>query len=106
MKELFLPLLLTATSVLGYAVGIRAVGLSRRRLGWAVRQLCELAGLTVVFLAANLAIGLTVILATRALSGRFISVYLLNDMTLVAVSALQGVLFGCWRRSAAPSSSP
>jgi hypothetical protein len=65
-----------------------------------VRQLCELAGLTVVFLAANLGIGLTVILATRALSDRFISVYLLNDMTLVALSALQGVLFGCWRRSA------
>jgi hypothetical protein len=29
-------------------------------------------------------------------SAHFISVYLLNDMTLVALSALQGALFLCW----------
>ena len=43
-----------------------------------------------VFLVASLAIGLAVVLATRALSMRFVSVYILNDVSLVALSALQG----------------
>jgi len=52
----------------------------------------------VVFLVASLAIGLAIVLATRALSMRFVPVYILNDVSLVALSALQVVLFGRWRR--------
>ena len=98
MKALFLPALLTLTSALAYLLGVRGLGLSRRGLGPAARRLCELAGLTVLFLGANILIGVAIILAASTLSGRFISMYLLNDTTLVAISALQGVLLGCWRR--------
>ncbi len=39
------------------------------------------------------------ILTISTLSGRFISMYLPNDGTLIALSAVQEVLFGCWRRT-------
>lgn len=97
MEELFLPLLVGLTSTVAYAVGVKALGLSRQGLGWALRQGLELAGLTVVFLVVNLAIGLAFVLATRVLTRQFVSVYILNDVSLVALSALQGVLFGAWR---------
>ena len=93
-----LPGLLALTSVAAYLVGTRALGLSRQGLRLAVREVLELAGLTVVFLVVNLAVGLAFILTTRALSMRFVSAYVLSDVTLVALSALQGVIFGCWRR--------
>jgi hypothetical protein len=99
MEGVFLPLLVAVTSVTAYVIGVHALGLPRRGLGRAVGRMLELAGLTVVFLVANLAIGLAVVLATRALSMRFISVYILNDVSLVALSALQGIVFGWWRRS-------
>jgi len=98
MEGVFLPLLVAVTTVTAYVIGVHVLGLSRRRLAHAVGRTLELAGLTVVFLVANLAIGLAVVLATRALSTRFISVYILNDLSLVALSALQGVVFGWWRR--------
>jgi len=101
MEELFLPLLVAVTSAGAYLIGLRVLGLSRRGLGWAVRQTLELVGLTLVFLIANLVIGLAIILTTRALSMRFVSVYILNDASLVALSAVQGMIWGWWRRQAA-----
>lgn len=98
MEGMFLPLLVALTSVTAYGIGVRVLGLSRRGLARAVGRTLELAGLTMMFLVANLALGLAIVLATRALSTRFVSVYILNDMTLVALSALQGVVFGWWRR--------
>jgi hypothetical protein len=62
-----------------------------------------MAGLTVVFLVVNLALGLAFVLASRALSMPFVSVYILNDVTLIALSALQGVIFGWWRRQKQPT---
>ncbi len=99
MEEvLLLPLLVALTSVTAGVIGVRVLGLPRRRLARAVGRTLELAGLTVVFLVANLALGLAIVLATRALSTRFVSAYILNDVSLVALSALQGVVFGWWRR--------
>jgi len=98
MEGVFLPLLVALTSVAAYLIGVHLLGLSRRGLARAVGRTLELAGLTVVFLVANLAIGLAVVLATRALSMRFVSVYILNDVSLVVLSALQGIIFGWWRR--------
>jgi hypothetical protein len=57
----------------------------------------ELGGLTVVFLVANLALGVAVVLSMRALSLPFVSIYVLDDASLVVLSALQGAIFGWWR---------
>lgn len=99
MDQVFL-LLLTATTSLGAVVlGVRALGLSRGKLKMAGHCALELVGASVVFFVLNLVVGLPVILAVRALTSQFLSVYLLNDLMLVALSTLQGLVFCCWRRS-------
>ncbi|HKW95833.1 MAG TPA: hypothetical protein VJX92_28355 [Methylomirabilota bacterium] len=89
--------LVAFTTVIAYVVGTRALNMSRRALRGALRQTLELAGLTVVFLLVNLGLGVGIVLVSRDLIGRFISVYVLNDISLVGLSALQAVAFGCWR---------
>ncbi len=96
--EVGLPLVLVGlTSVAAYLVGGRALGLAPAQLREAGRQALECIGLTVVFLCANVTLGLSAILISRTLSAPFMSVYVLSDMSLVVLSALQGILFGCWR---------
>ena len=98
MEQLLLPLLVALTSVGAYAVGTRVFGLPRHGIALAVRYTLDVAGLTVVFLAVNLGLGLAVVLGSRALSMRFVSVYILNDTSLIALSALQAVVVGSWWR--------
>ncbi len=70
----------------------------RGRLTDAVRLTLELVGIATLFLLGNLALGLAMILAIRGMTPVFVSVYVLNDTALVALSALQGAVFFCWRR--------
>ncbi|MEX2223305.1 MAG: hypothetical protein WEG40_16055 [Candidatus Rokuibacteriota bacterium] len=98
MDQAFLLLLAGGTSAAAVAVGARVLGLPARRLGSGVLRALEVIGLCVLFLGANLALGLGVILAVRGFTGYFVSVYLLDDIVLVALSALQAVVFECWRR--------
>ena len=99
MEQVFL-LLLTATTSLGaVVVGVHAFGLLRGRLKSAAQCALELIGASVVFFVVNLAVGLLVIFTVRAFTSHFLSVYLLNDLMLVVASALQGIVFCCWRRS-------
>ena len=97
MPGLFLLGLAVLTSALAYVLVVRAFGWSPRVLRGAALQALELLGMSAVFLALNLAVGLFVVLATRTLTPAFISVYLLNDNTLLALSLLQGLVFGAWR---------
>jgi hypothetical protein len=64
-----------------------------------VARALELIGMSVLCLIVNLAVGLLVILALRALGVLFITVYLLDDASLVALSVLQGLVLGIWRTS-------
>jgi hypothetical protein len=100
VAEAFLLLLVVLTSVGAYAIGRRALGLSVPTLGRALRQTLEVIGLTVVFFVANLGIGLAIVLGLRALTTRFVSVYVLDDASLVALSALQAIVVSCWWGSA------
>src|SRR6185369_15416940 len=58
----------------------------------ALRALLEVAGLAVVFLAADVALGVALVLGLRAL-GVFVSIYVMSDITLLLVALLQGVFF-------------
>lgn len=62
-------------------------------------RLLEFAGLWAACLGANLLVGVLLILALRSLARVFVSVYVLNDVSLVIVSALQA--FALHARSAA-----
>jgi len=68
-------------------LGLRATGLA----------LCEFAGLWTVLLALNLALGVTIVLAVRTATPFFISMYVLNDISLAIASGLQAFVV-YWRR--------
>ena len=103
-EQIFLIALTVVTSLGAYAVGVRRLRLSPRRLGASVLMVFQLVGMSAIFFALNVALGLAGILAVRTMTERFLSVYLLNDVTLGGLSVLQGVLFECWRASWGKSS--
>ena len=97
MFSLLLLVLPVATSLAAILIAHRS-GRGRRGLADAVPLVLELAGILTLFLVANLALGLAIVLAIRVLSSFFVSIYILNDLSLVALSFLQGAVFFCWRR--------
>ena len=99
MGHVFLLLLVGTTSAVALLVGTRGLRLPRARLGVGFWLALELLGVSVLFLVVNLVVGLTVILAVRAVTPQFLSAYLLNDVGLMVLSVVQGIVFECWRRS-------
>jgi hypothetical protein len=97
MTPLFLLIVVALTSVAACVVGVRSLGLRPVRLGAAVLGLCQLAGVALVFLVLNAAVGLTVVLVARGILGVFLSVYLLDDVYLPLLSLIQAVIFESWR---------
>jgi len=61
------------------------------------RALCEFVGLWMLCLALNVALGVAIILTVRTATPVFISIYILNDVTIALVSGLQAFLL-YWRR--------
>jgi hypothetical protein len=100
MEALFLLSLVAATSA-------AALHLARRRgatvapgaLRAALLHSLECVGLTMVFFAANLALGALLTLAVRALTPLFVSLYLSADVSLLVLSALQALVYQRWRDS-------
>jgi hypothetical protein len=85
------------TCLAGYLLGTRRLGLSRAGLGAAVSAALETIGLGVLFFAVNVALVVLSLLAARAWSGRFVSVYGLDHVTIASVSLLQGLVVRWWR---------
>jgi hypothetical protein len=52
----------------------------------------------VLFLLGNQALGVAVIVAARAVTGGFVSLYMVDDVSLVVLSLFQALLFAWWRR--------
>ena len=71
---------------------------AQRSLSQVVAEVMECVGLSVTFLAVNVALGVTVILIIRTLSPIFVSLYAMDDLTVVALSAFQGIGFRFWLR--------
>jgi len=97
MSSLGLLLLPVATSLMALLIARRA-GPASRSFRHAVHLTLELAGTSTLFLAANIALGVGVVLTLRAVTSVFVSIYVLNDLSIVALSFLQGAVFFCWRR--------
>ena len=101
MEQSFILILVGLTSVGGCLAGRKALGLSWAALRMAVGKMLRCVGIMLAFFAANLAAGLTVILAVRSLTPGFLSVYLVDDVVLLVLSLLQGVTFQWWLDSKA-----
>jgi hypothetical protein len=96
--SLILLLVVALTSLGGFLLATRRLGLRRAGLSWAVAEALTYLGLAVIFLIANLVVGITLVFAYRALSRQFVSVYVLNDITLPFLSLLQALVLHCWRQ--------
>lgn len=97
MAPLFLLIVAAMTSAAACAVGVRWLGLRPERLGPAVRGMCQLAGVALVFLAVNVALGLAVVMLARGVLRVFVSVYVLDDVYLPLLSLIQAAIFESWR---------
>jgi len=102
MKPIFLLVVVALTSVGACAVGVRRLGLRPDRLRTAVASTCQLAGVVIVFLALNVALGLAAVFLARGVLRIFVSVYVLNDAYLPILSVIQAVIFESWRGQRAP----
>ena len=98
MASLLIIGIIALTSLAAYFVGTRGFGLRRDRLRPATIEALECLGLVVVFLVGNLAAGVALILGLRALTGRFISMYWLNDISVLALSLVQALVLQSWLR--------
>jgi hypothetical protein len=96
MSQLSVIVLVALTSLVAYLVGIRRLGSPDRGLAGAVAATFEAVGLAVLFLVANLGLTVFALALVRGVAGHFISVYAIDDLTLVSASLLQGVVFRWW----------
>ena len=102
MPELLLFALPAITSIAAYLLG-RRLGLSPRALAAAADKALECLGLAVLFYGSNLGIGVLGILVTRWLTGAFVSLYSVRDVTLLVLSLLQALVFAWWRDRTTPA---
>ena len=96
MEEAVLPAVAALGSALVLAAGARELGLPLRRIGAALARVVEWAGLSTLIAIANVALGVLLVLALRRLTGRFLTLYVNTDVTLLALSALQAAALQWW----------
>ncbi len=88
----------------GWVSPLRAFVPSSLRI--ATLRLTEILGTALLFCTINLAVGVATILALRFAAGWFLSVYFLNDLSLLVLSGLQALLFDSWRRTPGRDRAP
>ena len=91
-----LAMVISLTSIGAYLVGVW-LGLAAQMLKRALDKMLECIGAIVLFVVLNVVLGTTFILVIRILTGKFISVYVMNDVAWLGFSLLQGVTFQWWR---------
>lgn len=97
MARYFVLVLVGLTSLGLYWVGAKLWGFSAHGLRLALGKVLESIGLTLLFFAMNLAVGMFAILVGRFLTGGFMSLYPASDVTLLILAFLQGLTFQWWR---------
>jgi glycosyltransferase involved in cell wall biosynthesis len=94
-------LVVFVTSAFACTLGARWFGFTCASLGKAGLKALETVGSGAVFFCANLAAGMIVIAAVRAITGSFVSHYILSDVSLLGLSLLQGMVFAWWYSASA-----
>ena len=98
MAQVFLLTLMSVTSILALLVGVWRLRLPLSGLRWGAGKALECIGVMLGFFVLNLAVGIAGTLLWRQATGIFLSLYHVNDDTLLGISLLQGLVFAWWRR--------
>jgi hypothetical protein len=106
MMEITILVLVGLTSMGAYLAAVRTFGWSRLDLVTAFLRMLDVVGASTMFFATNLALGIAAILAMRGLTGRFVSLYVLDDISLLLLSVVQGLLFEYWRHAERAANRP
>jgi hypothetical protein len=96
MTVLLLAGVVLASSIVLVALAALLLPLRLARLRAAGAGILEFAGLWMVCIAANVVLGAGGVMALRHVTGVFVSVYALNDLVLVILSALQAPGLWAW----------
>ena len=91
----YLLVLCALTSALA-ATWSRRRGRPLPELRGALARALECVGLAVVMLGVNVVVGMIVVLALRAVTGSFISLYPNADLTLLVLSLVQALVLQAW----------
>src|SRR6476659_9680500 len=97
-EVIFAVVVVIATSLLAYGGSKRFLARNPRPMSAAVRALFDWAGVFALFFAANLALGVIVILLLRGITQRFYALYGLENFLLLILSAAQAFVFQMWWR--------
>jgi hypothetical protein len=97
---LFMLTMVALTSIGTYLVGVKWLGLRSSALRPALDKALEYVGAAVLFSLLNVGLATAIVLSLRGITGRFLSVYVVNDVTWLALSFVQGLTFHCWRELA------
>ena len=89
------------TSLAALWLGARRGGLDVWRLRTAALESLDCVWTVLAFLAANIGGTIAMVSIGRMVVPEYLSIYVAGDLTLVVVSAVQGVLFHLWRRGRA-----
>ena len=97
MSHPLVLLIVLGTSALVLLPALLRGGRPLARLGRAVLLGLETLGAVAVFMAMNVAVGMTVVLGARALSPYYFSLYEVADIALLVLSAFQALVYQAWR---------
>jgi len=92
-------LIVALTSLVAYLFAVKRLGRRPSDLPGALARIADAVGTGLVFALVNLAAAGGLVLGLRALTGRFVSLYPLDDGVWLVVSMLQGWLWRLWRDS-------
>lgn len=101
MIDLVIPVIGVSSGV-AYAVGTRRLNLPGSGVRQAVGRMLEVVGLSVVFLAINLATTIGAIVVSWLLSGNVRSLYLASEKMWIVLSLVQALVFQAWWRGRRP----
>jgi hypothetical protein len=93
------------TSLVAYLFAVKRLGLRPADLARALARIADSVGTGLIFTLVNLVAAAALVLGLRALTGRFFSLYTLDDVVWLVVSLLQGWVWRLWRDSP-PARSP
>ena len=99
IEEAFIPAVVVTSTAVGCWIAVRRLRWPLRGLGPALGKALECVGSVVLFCALNAVVGGALIFGARRVSGGFVSRHLGADVSLLAVSALQALVFQWWRES-------